>query len=113
MGRNSIPTFILTADVIAVVDDGLCTVDEVTRGFPLIAVVVVECEITYCNSIVVQCCQGIMFVIFIRTLLMYVFGIYEATTHTRLHVDEIELYHTRDVTPVLLIQVIASTLFCG
>ena len=45
--------------------------------------------------------------------LMYVLGIDEATTHTWLHVDKIELYHTRDVAPVLLIQVVACTLLCG
>ena len=49
----------------------------------------------------------------IRTHLVYVLSIYEATTHTWLHIDEVQLYDTGDVTPVLLIQFIARTLLCG
>ena len=54
-----------------------------------------------------------MIVFGICTCLVYVLGIYEATTHTRLHVDEVKLDDTRDITPVFLIQIVASTLLCG
>ena len=54
-----------------------------------------------------------MFVRGIGTRFVYVLGIYEATAHTRLYVDEVELNNTGDVAPVLLIQVVARTLFGG
>ena len=41
---------------------------------------------------------------------MNVLGIYVATTHTRLHIDKVELHHAGDVTPVLLFQILACTL---
>ena len=54
-----------------------------------------------------------MFVTCIRTFLVYVLGIDETTTHAWLHVDKVEFDDTRDVAPVLLVQVITRTLFGG
>ena len=44
---------------------------------------------------------------------MYVLSIYETTTHTRLHIDEVELYDTGDVAPVLFVQLIACAQLRG
>ena len=44
---------------------------------------------------------------------MYVLRIDEATTNTRRDVDEVEFHDTGDGTPILLMQIGASALFCG
>ena len=86
--------------------------DEVTGGFPFHFSTCI-CKVASGNSRVVQCRQSVMLVLGICTYLVYVLGIYEATAHTRLHVDEVELNDTRDVTPVFIVQVVALTLLCG
>ena len=111
VSRYGVGAFILTADVVAVVNNSLRTVYEVTCRLPFY-VSTSECEVASCDSIMVQCRQSVMTVECIRTRLVYVLGIYESTTHTWLHVDEVELYNTGDVAPVFLIQFIARTLFC-
>ena len=112
VGRNSISACVLTADVVAVVDNGLRTVYEVTRCLPR-HVGTIECEVASGNGISIQGSQSVVAMLCIRTYLMYVLGIYEATTHTWLHVDKVELNNTGDVAPVLLIQIVASALLCG
>ena len=47
----------------------------------------------------------------VRTFTMLVLGINEATTNTLLHVNQVEFDNTCDVAPVLLVQVVAPTLF--
>ena len=44
---------------------------------------------------------------------MHVLSIDEATTDTRLHIDEVELDDTSNKTPVFLVDIRASTLFGG
>ena len=45
-----------------------------------------------------------MFLLFVCTYSVFILGIYEATTDTRLHIDEVKLDDTRNVTPVFLIE---------
>ena len=54
-----------------------------------------------------------MFVLSIFTSLVYVLSIYEATTHTWLHIDKVKFNNTGDIAPVFLIQIVAGTLLCG
>ena len=112
VGRNSIIACIFTADVVAVIDNGLCAVYKVTRCLPRHVGTFIF-EVASGNSTSVQRCQSVMFRWGICTCLVHVLSIDEATTHTRLHVDEVELYDTSDVAPVLLIQIVASALLCG
>ena len=44
---------------------------------------------------------------------MYVLGIDEATADALLHIDQVELDDTRDETPVLFVEVLASALLGG
>ena len=44
---------------------------------------------------------------------MFVLGIDEAATDTRLHINQVEFYNTRDIAPVFLIDVGASALLGG
>ena len=44
---------------------------------------------------------------------VYVLRIDEAATDTRRDVDEVEFHDTGDGTPILLMQIGASALFCG
>ena len=112
VGRNSIAAFILTADVVAVVDNRLRTVYKVSRCLPF-HVGTCICEVASCDSTIVQFRQSVMLVLGICSCLVHVLSIYEAPTHTWLYVDEVEFYNTSDVAPVFLIQTVARTLFGG
>ena len=59
VGRNGITTFIFTADVVAVVDNGLRTVDEVTGGLPF-HLSTIKCEVASGNGISIQLCQCVV-----------------------------------------------------
>ena len=98
---------ISAADVVAVVDDGQRAMYEVARGFPLFlflnnAVVSIS-VILSADGIRVQLGQGYMFKSAVGGLAVYILGIDETATHTRLHIDEVQFYDARNVSPVFLV----------
>ena len=44
---------------------------------------------------------------------MNILGIDEATTHTRLYIDQVEFYYTSDRSPLFRIECVTSFLLCG
>ena len=109
MGRHGIVTLILAADVVAVVDDSLRAVYEVTRCFPFHRATFIFIT-SLADGTIIQVCQGNMIQTRRRSLLMFVLGIYEATTDTRLHIDEVEFDDAGNVTPVFLVQFLTRAL---
>ena len=108
MGRYSATwfylTFILSADVVAVVDDNLCAMYEVTGSFPFYQGSAFIIKVFSCYGISVQSRQRGVFLLFVCTYSVFVLGIDEATTDTRLHIDEVKLDDTGNVAPVFLIE---------
>ena len=59
VGRHGISFFIFTADVVAVVDNRLRTVDEVTSCLPF-HLSTIECKVASGNGISIQLCQSVV-----------------------------------------------------
>ena len=118
MGRygttRSYRSFILTTDVIAVVDNHLCAMHEVTAGLPFVLVFIIVSinKILLGNSTSVQVSDSGMRLACITTRTMFVLSIDEATTDTCLNINQIEFDNTRDVTPVFLIKVSTCAFLC-
>ena len=119
MGRygttRSYRSFILAADVVAVVDNHLCAVHEVTAGLPFVLARIISCvnKILLGDSTCVQVGDGGVRLAGWTTFTMFVLGIDEAATDTRLHINQVEFDNTRDIAPVFLIDVGASALLGG
>ena len=107
VGRNATLS-ILTADIITVVDNGLCAMYEVTRRLPFHQVSAFIIEVFSRNSICVQSRQRGMVFLVVCTYSVFVLCIYETTTYTSLYVDEVKFDDTRDIAPIFLIEVCAS-----
>ena len=86
---------------------------EVTRGLPLHQFASFIIEVLSRNGICVQSCQRGMVFLVICTYSVFVLCIHEATTHTGLYVDEVKFDDTRDIAPVLLIEISTRTLLRG
>ena len=104
VGRYSIQSRILVTNVVAVVDNGLRTVYEVTWCLPFRLVVIIwgVLEQFLGNGTSIQGGQKGLCLIWTATFTMLVLGIDIATTHTGLHINQVKLYHTSNRTPVLL-----------
>ena len=115
VGRYAICFLVSVADVIAVVDDGLRAVDEVTRGLPFMSesIGIFIAVVPLGGSTLVQCRQRGRHVVGRAGLTMLVLSIDETATDTGLHIDEVKLYDTRDGAPVLLIESITSAQLRG
>ena len=118
MGRHSLSACITVADVVAVVDNGLCAVNEVSGGLPFrlgsirgdrLGVG----EVCFRDSFLVQACQYGIGNAGIRPLTVYVLRIDEAAADTWGDIDEVEFHDTRDGSPIFLIQILASALLGG
>ena len=115
MSRHLVCTVVSVADVVAVVNDGLRAVYEITRTLPLIGF---TCRIIRVvplgEGTFVQRCQcGVRRIIYFMWYAVYVLRIDEAATDTRRDVDEVEFHDTGDGPPILLMQIGATALFCG
>ena len=115
MGRNSIGCFILVTNIIAVINNGLRAVDEVARGLPLFLGVIGSgvLERLVGNSTRIQGGQNGVSLTRTTALAMLILGIDITTTHTRLHIDEVEFYDTCDITPVFFVKSLTGTLLRG
>ena len=124
VGGHSIVSHILVTNIVAVVNNGLRTVYEVTRGlpFPLIVsrtivfnfgVFIIRINVYIVplgDSTCVQGSQSGMLTVRFSARTMHVLGIDETTAHTLLHVDEVQFDDTRDEAPVLLIKILTNAL---
>ena len=108
-------SFILAADVVAVVDNHLCAVHEVTAGLPFVLACIIGCvnKILLGDSTCVQVGDGGVRLAGWTTFTMFVLGIDEAATDTRLHINQVEFDNTRDIAPVFLIDIGAGALLGG
>ena len=113
MGRNGISTFVFSALVVTVVDDGLCAVYEVTGTLPGILCCIISCvdKASIAHSAIVQTGQGVTRLAGWLSVAMHVLRIDETTADTSLHVDEVEFNDTSDITPFFFAKVIAGALF--
>ena len=110
MGRYGITSAIFSTDVVTVIDDNLCTMYEVTRGLPFYGSSTIG-EVFSSNSISVKSCQCGMLLLGVGTWPVFVLSIYETTTDTWLHIDQVKLYNTCNVAPVFLIESQVGTLY--
>ena len=99
-------TFILSTDVIAVVDDGLGAMHEVARSLPLVLFVIVSRVRKHLitDSTTVQFGNGVVGLICRCSLAVNILGIDEATADARLHIDQVQFDDTCDVAPFLFIK---------
>ena len=63
------------------------------------------------NSIFIQRCQSSIMLLVVPPRTMLVLCINETATNTLLHINQVEFNNAGDVAPVLLVQVVAPTLF--
>ena len=87
---------------------------EVSAGLPFVLACISSCvnKILLGNSTCVQVGDSSMCLTCITTRTMFVLSIDEATTDTRLNINQIEFDNTRDIAPVLLVKVSACAFLC-
>ena len=98
-------SLILGTDVIAVVNDGLRAVYEVTRCLPLVLMTIISSirKLLIADGTIVQFGNGVVIHARTATYSVDILGIDETTADARLHIDQVQLDDTSDIAPLLFV----------